>query len=266
MSMLAPFVLLLVTGLPSRFQSQPLVPTIPHEVLVEADRDATLFQQNDGQLASGAGDGLFVGKTNQPVESLRRALVHFTPPDIPGTGQGQGVLESVVLILHASPTLPSQPDPMELRVHEVLADWNEGPSNSPAGVGVTAEAGDVTWVHTSYATDPSEATYWLHNGGQFGGAPLASAAMGPDNTWRFSSPELTSLVLRWIADPTTNFGLIVLGNETVHQTAKTIASREHAVASVHPVLELTVRSGVRGTVLPAPQDRVTRSRSSFTAR
>lgn len=261
MPMLLVAALLLAAGPATDFQSTPLLPlaAAPRTVLVEADRDATLFQQTDGQLASGAGDALFVGRTSQPTDALRRGLLHFTPPDIPGSGLGQGVLESVVLVLHASPTLPSQPDPAPLRVHEVLAAWNEGPSVSSFGLGVPAEPGDVTWLHTSYAVDPAEASFWLHNGGQFGGVPLASAIRGDDGTWRFSSPELTALVARWIAEPGSNFGLVVLGNESTRQTAKSIASREHADASAHPVLELRVRSGVRTSALPATRPgRVTR--------
>jgi hypothetical protein len=266
MSVLAPLAslttaLLLASGAPLDFQSAPSISFAPppHTVAVLADRDATLFEQTDGQLASGAGDGLFIGRTNQPTGALRRALLHFTPPDIPSSGQGRGVLENVVLVLHVSPTLPSQPDPMELRVHEVLADWGEGASVSPAGTGVFAEVGDATWVHTAFSIEPTEASYWLHNGGQFGGLPLASAARGPDDTWRFSSPALTALVARWIAEPDSNFGLIVLGNETTRQTAKTIASREHAQESVRPVLELTIRSGVRGLLPEAARpSRATR--------
>ena len=52
----------------------------------------------------------------------------------------------------------------------------------------------------------------------------------------------------WIAEPDANFGLLVIGNEAIPQTAKTIASREHADGSVHPTLELTVRSGLRGAI------------------
>ena len=251
--------LLLAAGTPFEFQPTPIVPLTPapRVVRVEADRDATLFENTDGLLASGGGDGLFVGRTLQPVGSLRRALLHFTPPDIPGGGNGQGVLQGVELIHHASPTLPSQPEPAALRLHEVLAQWNEGPSVSPAGIGALAEPGDTTWLHTSFAADPVEASFWMHNGGQFGGVPLASAIRGDDGTWRFSSPELTALVLRWMADPDSNFGVIVLGNEHTAMSAKTIASREHADASVHPVLELQVRSGVRSSVLSP--DRVRRT-------
>jgi hypothetical protein len=237
--------LLLASGAPSTFQSTPLLPFVPapHVVAVEADRDATLFEETNGLLASGAGETLFVGRTNQAFAALRRSVLHFTPPDIPGSGHGL-VLESAVLVLHASPTQPGNPDPAALRVHALLAEWSEGPSVSPSGSGVSVQEGDVTWVHARYAAAPGDGGFWMHNGAQFAGIPLASATR-EGNEWRFSSPELTALVAGWIAEPDTNVGLIVIGNETTRQTTKAIASREHADAAVHPVLELTVRSGVR---------------------
>jgi hypothetical protein len=222
---------LLAAGAPPvDFGPTPIVPLTPppRVVVLEADRDATLFEETNGLLASGAGDGLFVGKTLQGFGALRRSLLHFSPPDIAGSGRG-AVLEGAVLVLHASPTLPSQPDPGPLKLHEVLADWSEGPSVSPLGLGVPAEEGDATWIHASY---PGE--FWLQNGGQFDGGPVASATREGD----------------WIADPDANYGLLVIGNEAVPQTAKTIASREHADASVHPTLELTVRSGLSGLAIP----------------
>ena len=108
-------------------------------------------------------------------------------------------------------------------MHALLADWSEGPSFSSSGTGVPAQEGDVTWLHTRYAGTPGEAGFWMHNGAQFAGIPLASA-MREGNEWRFSSPELTALVAGWIAEPETNFGLIVIGNETTRQTTKALAA------------------------------------------
>ena len=75
---------------------------------------------------------------------------------------------------------------------------------------------------------------------------LYNPAAGTGNVMFFQSPELTAAVARWIADPGTNFGLIVIGNETTGQTTKAMVSREHPDPSLRPVLELTLRSGVRG--------------------
>jgi hypothetical protein len=53
------------------------VPAAAETVTIEASRDATLIEHPEGLLANGAGPALFVGRTAQVENGIRRALIHF---------------------------------------------------------------------------------------------------------------------------------------------------------------------------------------------
>jgi hypothetical protein len=206
----------------------------PSTVLrIEASADATLIEDPDGLLANGAGPALFVGRTNQSADSVRRALLRFEMPPLPALGRRPVVVERVELVLHAN---FGNPAPSELRVHAVLAPWTEGPAFSGGGSGAPSGPGDATWLHASFPD-----AFWLHNGAQLDGRPLASVEVGDAGEVRVSSPELTRLLAGWVARPGENFGLVLIGDETHRQTVKSIASREHADPAVRPAIEITFR-------------------------
>jgi hypothetical protein len=49
-------------------------------------------------------------------------------------------------------------------------------------------------------------------------------------------------VQSWVNNPATNFGWILIGNESVSRTSKRFDSREHPAASVRPVLNIEFTS------------------------
>lgn len=197
---------------------------------VAASHDATLIEQPDGNLGNGAGPTFFAGRTNQADNGVRRALISFDVPPRPSAG-GPVRVEKVALVVTV---LPSNTPPMELRLHRVLAPWGEGSSSASGGGGVPARDGDVTWVHSSY---PS--AFWSHNGAQFDGEPSAAIVISEPGVYRFESPRLTRDVASWAAHPETNFGWILIGDETGRQTVRAFASREFPDAAYRPVLEIT---------------------------
>jgi len=200
-------------------------------VRLEADRDATLIESADGSRGNGAGPALFAGRTNANVEPIRRALLRF---DVAGALPEQAIVESVALTLFLT---PSNPDPRILRLHRVQADWGEGPSSSSGGGGAPAEPGDATWLHTYY-----ESQEWVRPGGQFLGRVSAEMEVAASGAYTWSGTEqLRADVSLWAAAPERNFGWVLLGDETVSQTAKNFASREHPDAALRPVLEITYR-------------------------
>ena len=110
---------------------------------------------------------------------------------------------------------------VELR--RVLADWGEGSSDARAqeGAGIAAAQGDVTWLHRFFNT-----SLWTMPGGDF--ADVASAQLPVDSLGIYtvaSTPELVADAQDWVKNPETNFGWILLGNETANIMTKRFDSR-----------------------------------------
>ena len=200
-------------------------------VVVESDRDATLIEHPDGNLGNGSGPSLFVGRTGQTRNGVRRAVVRF---DVASALPEHAVIESVSLTLYLA---PSNPETREIRLHRVLADWGEGASASSGGSGAPAETGDVTWIHTFHDSE-----FWVHSGGQFVGRESArlEVAGSAFYTWA-STRHLIQDVRLWRSNPSRNFGWILIGDETGPQTAKNFASRENPDLALRPALEITYR-------------------------
>jgi hypothetical protein len=201
------------------------------EVVIEAARDATVIEDPDGALANGSGLAFFAGRNNQAENSVRRALIYF---DVADVLPDRAVIEAVALELTL---VPSNQGPRAIRLYRVLVPWGEGPTSSSGGGGAPSEPGDVTWLHTFY-----DDTLWVEPGGQFLGRPSAEAIVidpGP-YTWG-STQHMVNDVRLWNESPRMNFGWILLGDETLRQTAKAFASREQSEPDARPRLRITYR-------------------------
>lgn len=197
-------------------------------------KDATLYEDAEGDLANGAGSYLFVGRTAQPL--TRRALLAF---DIAGAVPAGSTITSVALQIQASRV--SDPAEQTVRVHRVTEPWGEGASDAAGeeGSGAAAAPGDATWIHRSYPNDP-----WITAGGSFVPSASAQRAIGGIGSYSFSStPLLVSDVQSWLDDPSGNFGWIMAMEGSATGTAKRFNSRENAAASSRPQLEIEYQTG-----------------------
>jgi len=208
-----------------------VAPAPAETVTIEATRDATLIEHPEGARANGSGSSLFVGRTSQSQNGIRRAVLYF---DLTGALPQKALIESASLTLYMK---FSNEAPQTLALHHVLADWGEGPSSSGGGGGASSLPGDVTWVHTFYDDDT-----WVRAGGQFVAHPSAEREVGDSGfyTWEASQKLLQDIRL-WRAAPHRNFGWILIGGESTPQTAKNFASREHPDPLLRPVLQITYR-------------------------
>lgn len=200
-------------------------------VFIGATQDATLIEEPEGALANGAGPVFFVGRTNAPRNSARRALVHF---DVAAALPRNARVEAVWLTLFMK---PSNPAPREIRLHRLLADWGEGPSFAAGGAGAPSAPGDATWIHTFF-----DDAFWAMPGGDFVGRASASSEVAASDfyTWG-STRKMVADVRQWLAAPHRNFGWILVGDETTPQSTKSWVSREEPEASLRPVLEVQYR-------------------------
>lgn len=195
-------------------------------LLIYPSRDNTLYESDEGNLSNGQGEYLFIGRTNQPL--IRRALLHF---DVAGELPEDARVLSAELHVNVSNAVGgSQP----ATVHEVLRSWGEGDSKAsgPEGEGGVAAAGDATWLHAFFPDDN-----WEMPGGDYAGAILAETTIDLVGPYKFESTgALVLLVQDWQANPGTNFGIMIRGNETQQRVAKRLDSRLNPVEDNRPRL------------------------------
>ncbi|MBI5364239.1 MAG: DNRLRE domain-containing protein [Planctomycetes bacterium] len=200
------------------------VPAAAGTVAIPANKDSTLHSEN-GTLANGAGDYFFTGVT--ALGAKRRALILF---DVANSIPAGSTIVSAALVLNMSQTAASAVD---VKLHRVLASWGEGASNPTGqeGAGAAAQPGDATWTARFFPGTP-----WTTPGGDYVATPSAvhSVDQGPGDTW--NSLGMANDVQGWLNAPSSNFGWIVIGDETQIITAKRFDSRTNPTPANRPVL------------------------------
>jgi len=204
-------------------------------------KDNTLYEDAEGEFSNGAGDFIFAGET--AVLGARRALLQF---DIAGNVPAGVVIESVSLQLTVS-AVPPSPMPLDIGVHVLNAEWGEGASDAgdPGGAGISPAPNDATWIHRFFDTG-----FWTTPGGDFQASPsgttVAGTGQGPIT---FTSATMADDVQSWLDSPATNFGWLVVADESTEMTARRFNSREHPIAGSRPILTITYDTGE--PVIPA---------------
>ena len=203
-------------------------------VVIEASQDNTLYENTQGSLSNGAGRFLFAGLTAVP--DLRRAVVAFK--DLSSIPAG-ATINSAKLHLYLS---KQNSDPTTIRLLRLQSDWGEGSSDAdgPEGLGIQAEAGDATWVHTFFNN-----MTWTTPGGDFENNHSAQIDVGPVGAYTIeSTSDTVADVQGWLDNPNGNFGwILIAGEETT--SARRFNSREHDTVERRPMLEIeySVSSG-----------------------
>jgi hypothetical protein len=195
-------------------------------VSISALKDNTIYSES-GSVSNGAGDNIFAGKTVAGNE--RRALFFFpVSANLPSCVK----VTAVTLTLHMSRTASG---PKTVTLHKVLTDWGEGTSDATAqeGAGAAATTGDATWTFTFYNTSS-----WGSAGGDFVATASASQSVDAIGSYAWSGQQMIADVQAWADGPTTNFGWILIGDETVSGTAKRFDSRTNPTEADRPVLQI----------------------------
>ena len=199
-------------------------------VAIEPAGDNTLYENDAGARSNGAGSAMFVGRNSQTTGSIRRAVIRF---DIAAAIPAGSVIDSVSLRLSNS---AANVNDDELRLHRLLQDWGEGASIAGGGQGGGGPStpGDATWLHTFY-----DASTWTMPGGDFDAALTTSAIVGGpgDADWN-STPLFVADVQSFLDQPLTNFGWIMVGDESVPSTAKRFSTVEETDAALRPLLTI----------------------------
>jgi spore coat protein A len=210
---------------------------------IAASKDNTLIEKNDGSLSNGAGKFFFAGNTGQGNEdNTRRAVIAF---DIGAAIPPGSTINSVTL----QPVMSRGDDNgnRTIGLHVVSQDWGEGASNASGGEGAgdSAESGDATWLYTFYdEDDPPSSPAWASAGGDFAGSPSDTELIGNEGfyTWG-STAAMVQDVQGWLDNPATNYGWLLLGDESTSETAKRFNTRENTDQQERPKLTVDFTPG-----------------------
>ena len=187
---------------------------------ITPSKDNTLYQYDpaDGDTSNALGLHIFAGET--AMGELRRGVFAF---DIAGDIPAGSTILAVTLSLNMSRT--ALDDPRTIELHKLLADWGEGTSIAPGeeGDGAPATPNDATWRHRFFDT-----IFWTNQGGDFSATVSASQSVGAIGQYTWSSAQMIADVQSWLDDPGSNFGWLVLGDESTFLTSKRFDTRESA--------------------------------------
>jgi len=208
-------------------------------VNINPSKDNTLYEYDplDVDRSNALGFHFFAGETG--MKELRRGVLAF---DIAGNVPSGSTITAVSLSLNMSRTPTNTAYSLEL--HKLLADWGEGTSmaSGEEGDGAPATPNDPTWRHRFFDT-----IFWNTEGGDFSPTVTASQMVGAIGQYTWSSAQMVADVQGWLDNPATNFGWLMLGDESVFLTAKRFDTRESASP---PVLAITYIPS--GTPTPTP--------------
>jgi hypothetical protein len=219
----------------------PATPVGAAVVQLTPSKDNTLIESTNplGQLSNGQGD-LFAGRTGQAVGlSIRRGLIAF---DVAGSIPVGSSITRVTLTVNDVQGLNGN---QTVSLHRLFQNWGEGSSFFSGGQGAAAENNDATWLYTFYdKANPGASPTWDTPGGSYASVASASVLItaGSGNrpfAWSSdNSPSLRTDVQNWLDQPETAFGWIMLGNETVAQTAKRFSGSEATNSAYWPKLTI----------------------------
>lgn len=189
--------------------------------------DNTIYEESSS-YSNGSGDYFFAGTT--VTANKRRGLINFfilskfIPPC--------ATIQNVTLRLHMSRTISG---PKNVQLHRLLQDWGESGSDAPGeeGFGTQADPGDATWVNNYYPDDN-----WVRPGGYFEDSASAATSVDQNGYYYWSSPKMAQDVQGWIRTQT-NFGWILIGDESAGTTAKRFDTRENPDTSYRPLISVT---------------------------
>ena len=192
--------------------------------------DNTIYSES-GTLSNGKADFIYSGETVRGVD--RRALLKFDVSAIPAGA----TINSVTLTLQVSKRPGAAPSET-MTLHRLQKDWGEGTSSTGSGLGgrgTTASTGDATWSSNFFGTQA-----WTTPGGDFASTASASAAVGSSGNVQvqWTGAGMVSDVQQWLSTPLSDFGWIVVGDESKLGSARQFDSRENSDAANRPSLTI----------------------------
>jgi hypothetical protein len=191
-------------------------------------KDNTLYSEAHAE-SNGAGYNMFAGRTRSG--DIRRAVIAFDiAEDIP---QGSTITNAR---LHLSLSRAGVNAGRTVSLYRLLNDWGESisaASGRDEGGGAPATTNDATWVQRFFPQTP-----WRRAGGDFADVASAEFGIGPLGRYVWTTPRMIADVQRWLDLPATDFGWILIGDESVRSSSVRFDTREHRRKENRPMLEI----------------------------
>jgi hypothetical protein len=195
---------------------------------LDAVLDNTLYEDEFGSLSNGSGQYCFSGTTL--TGRIRRCLMSFRVGDQIPPG---AVITDVKLVLNMSRTISGS---SRVNLHKVTKNWGEGGSFAPGeeGSGAQSEAGDATWIHNFYDSD-----FWDNSGGDFLAKESGSVNVEGIGLYTWNDTQMVNDVQDWINDAWSDYGWILICDESQIATAKRFDTKDNQDPNVRPKLIVT---------------------------
>ena len=213
-------------------------------------QDNTIFSE-DPTLGQNFSDGqgyLHVGRTGPNFGPYnRRGLVAF---DVSGRLPSDALVHSASFQMNLNKQGGGAAG-STMTLHRLTETWGEGASANPnGGFGAQAATSDATWAYRFFSS-----SMWTAPGGSFDPTPSASRVI--DNvglqTWN-STAAMVSDVQGWLANPASNAGWLLKGDETHLVTACQFDSGE--LGSSPPKLIVDYDTAYSSASIASPDDIV----------
>ncbi len=172
-------------------------------------QDNSLIQYQAPQYSGGASPYIYVGLEHYSLTKMRGLVDFNVAGSIPAGSTINSVTLTVTIELTNSTTFVTP----TVQLHDVLSNWGQGTGTPTAYMPPFSPTttNDATWTNTFYPTQN-----WKTPGGDFSSTVSGSAVFGADytNSTFNSTSQMVADVQSWLNNPSTNFGWLMLGDET----------------------------------------------------
>ncbi len=180
--------------------------------VLSPSKDNSIFSENTNSNGQGS---LFSGAISNG--NSRRALLAFDLSSIPAGAVITDVSLELTITRSRSSNTP-------YTLHRLTTDWGEGASlaTGQGGLGAPAQAPDATWQDAMLGT-----VTWSTAGGDFVSTSSSTTPISSnDVTALFTGTDLVDDVQDWVDGVNSNFGWILIGDESGSRNASRFDSRE----------------------------------------
>eukprot|EP00045_Choanoeca_perplexa_P015130 m.183851 g.183851 ORF g.183851 m.183851 type:complete len:960 (+) comp16898_c0_seq2:164-3043(+) len=225
----------------------------PATVTLNPTKDASLFEpitfpgsNSPVFYYSNALGGLYSGITKSGAR--RRAMLAFDIGRVVPLGS---TINSAKLHLHMDRMSPQWTQTSTYSLHRMIRAFGEGTSFVNNGQGAPASAGDSTWIESVFGD-----TAWTTAGGDYVSTaastePIDGTSTTPgvptESDYEFTG--LAAMLQHWTDNPTEDYGMILIGDESGLGSARRFVSREGTEHAQRPhlIIDYTPPSNAFGT-------------------